>query len=162
MSIQPNPSGGAVERQQGGSLADVVGTILDKGIVVDVFARVSLVGIELLRVDVRVVIASVDTYLRFADAANRLEMGSKEPSDLAGVLSQVTGSGSGGQQQEGQDQQQGQDQDQGQPEGEEEGQQPALESGDQGSELDQGSRLGDRGVQRDRQPARREQQEGRR
>jgi gas vesicle structural protein len=85
MTMQPS-SGGAVERSEETGLADVVTTILDKGVVIDVFARVSLVGIELLRVDARVVIASVDTYLRFAEAANRIEMGAKEPSDLAGVV----------------------------------------------------------------------------
>src|SRR5205814_9263970 len=74
MSVQPSPQGGAVERSQTSSLADVVTTILDKGVVIDVFARVSLVGIELLRADVRVVIASVDTYLRFAEAVNRLDL----------------------------------------------------------------------------------------
>lgn len=163
MSIQPTTSGGGVDRGGGSSsLADVLGVILDKGIVVDVFARVSLVGIELLRVDVRVVIASVDTYLRFAEAANRLEMGAKEPEDLTSVVGQITGSGSQDQQQgQGQNQQQGQDQEQQeQTEGEGERQQPALESGDQ--ELDQQLRSNDRGVQRERQPARRGQQEDRR
>jgi hypothetical protein len=58
----------------GGTLADVVGLILDKGLVIDVYVRVSLVGIEVLTVDARVVVASVDTYLRFAEAAGRLNM----------------------------------------------------------------------------------------
>ena len=92
MAIEPS-GGGALQRQQEtSSLADVVGTILDKGVVVDIFARVSLVGIELLRVDARVVIASVDTYLRFAEAANRLELGTREPeqfSDVAGDLTEA-------------------------------------------------------------------------
>jgi hypothetical protein len=96
VSIQSSP-GTAVERnQQTSSLADVVNTILEKGVVVDVFARVSLVGIELLRVDVRVVIASVDTYLRFAEAANRVDMGAEEPKDLTGVVGDITESGSKG------------------------------------------------------------------
>jgi hypothetical protein len=95
MSIQPSP-GGAVERSQESQLKDVVATILDKGVVVDVFARVSLVGIELLRADVRVVIASVDTYLRFAEAVNRLDMGKEEPKDLTGVVEDVTESGAKG------------------------------------------------------------------
>ncbi|WP_370518039.1 gas vesicle protein GvpJ [Micromonospora sp. MP36] len=56
------------------SLADVVDLILDKGIVIDAYVRVSLVGIELLTIDARVVIASVDTYLRFAEAVNRLDL----------------------------------------------------------------------------------------
>jgi hypothetical protein len=50
------------------SLAEVVDRILDKGIVIDVWARVSLVGIEILSVEARVVVASVDTYLKYAEA----------------------------------------------------------------------------------------------
>src|SRR5438093_1791573 len=55
-------------------LADVLDVLLDKGLVLDAFVRVSLIGIELLTVDARVVIASVDTYLRFAEAVNRLDL----------------------------------------------------------------------------------------
>ncbi|MBV9168372.1 MAG: gas vesicle protein [Solirubrobacterales bacterium] len=96
MAIEPS-GGGALQRQQEtSSLADVVGTILDKGVVVDIFARVSLVGIELLRVDARIVIASVDTYLRFAEAANRLELGTKEPEQLSDVVGDLADSGSSG------------------------------------------------------------------
>jgi hypothetical protein len=95
VSIQSSP-GSAVERSQTSSLADVVDTILEKGVVVDVFARVSLVGIELLRVDARIVIASVDTYLRFAEAANRVDMGAEEPKDLTGVVGEISESGSKG------------------------------------------------------------------
>jgi hypothetical protein len=58
----------------GGTLADVVGLILDKGLVIDIYVRVSLVGIEVLTVDARVVVASVDTYLRFAEAAGRMNI----------------------------------------------------------------------------------------
>ena len=59
----------AVERAVGGSsLVEVIDRVLDKGIVVDAWVRVSLVGIELVTVEARVVIASVDTYLRYADA----------------------------------------------------------------------------------------------
>jgi hypothetical protein len=61
---RPSPTG----------LADVIETILDKGLVIDAYVRVSLVGIELLTVDARVVVASVDTYLRFAEAVNRLDL----------------------------------------------------------------------------------------
>jgi gas vesicle structural protein len=60
----PTPSG----------LAEVVDLILDKGLVIDAFVRVSLVGIEVLTIDARIVIASVDTYLRFAEAVNRLDL----------------------------------------------------------------------------------------
>jgi hypothetical protein len=64
LSRSPNPSG----------LADVLNILLDKGIVIDAYVRVSLVGIELLTIDARIVIASVDTYLRFAEAVNRLDL----------------------------------------------------------------------------------------
>ncbi|PWI40889.1 gas vesicle protein GvpJ [Streptomyces sp. ICBB 8177] len=57
-----------------GTLYDVLELILDRGMVIDVFLRVSLVGIEILKVDARVVVASVDTYLRFAEACNRLDL----------------------------------------------------------------------------------------
>ncbi|RRO18715.1 gas vesicle structural protein GvpA [Saccharopolyspora rhizosphaerae] len=57
-----------------GNLYDILELILDRGIVIDVFVRVSLVGIELLTVDARIVVASVDTYLRFAEACNRLDL----------------------------------------------------------------------------------------
>jgi hypothetical protein len=61
-----------VQRQAGGpgggGLAEVIDLILDKGIVIDAWVKVSLVGIEILSVQARVVIASVDTYLRYADA----------------------------------------------------------------------------------------------
>src|SRR5437773_7882377 len=60
----PSPSG----------LADVIDLILDKGLVIDAYVRVSLVGIELLTIDARIVVASVDTYLRFAEAVNRLDL----------------------------------------------------------------------------------------
>lgn len=148
MSIQASPSAGAVDRGQSSSLADVLGTILDKGIVVDIFARVSLVGIELLRVDVRVVIASVDTYLRFAEAANRLEMGANEPSDLTSVVGAITGGGSGEKDQQAKDEEQ-----QGQIESGDQNQQQALDSG---ARAPQSS---DRSVGRERQPARRAPQE---
>jgi hypothetical protein len=68
---------GTTSIQRGGSsssLADVVDLILEKGLVIDIYARVSLVGIEILTVDVRIVVASVDTYLRFAKAVNRLDI----------------------------------------------------------------------------------------
>src|SRR5436305_5691577 len=55
-------------------LAEVLDVILDKGLVIDAFVRVSVIGIELLTIDARIVIASVDTYLRFAEAVNRLDL----------------------------------------------------------------------------------------
>ena len=67
-------SGGYLERPAPSGLADVIETLLDKGMVIDAYARVSLLGIELLTVDARIVVASVDTYLRFAEATNRLDL----------------------------------------------------------------------------------------
>ena len=69
---------GYLDRPAPSGLADVIEVILDKGIVIDAYVRVSLLGIELLTVDARVVIASVDTYLRFAEATNRLELEDKQ------------------------------------------------------------------------------------
>ena len=63
-----------LQRPAPSGLADVVEVLLDRGVVVDAYARVSLLGIELLTVDARVVVASVETYLRFAEATNRLDL----------------------------------------------------------------------------------------
>jgi hypothetical protein len=80
-----------MQRSTGPSgLADVLTVLLDKGLVIDAFVRVSLVGIELLTVDARIVVASVDTYLHFAEAVNRLDL--RERSD-AKDLSDLLGSG---------------------------------------------------------------------
>lgn len=57
-----------------GTLYDVLELILDRGMVIDIFVRVSLVGIEILKIDARIVVASVDTYLRFAEICNRLDL----------------------------------------------------------------------------------------
>jgi hypothetical protein len=76
----PRPSG----------LADVVDLILDKGLVIDAYVRVAVIGIEILTIDARIVIASVDTYLRFAEAVNRLDL-TQQNSTLADL-----GNGSGG------------------------------------------------------------------
>src|SRR3954447_23043688 len=81
--------GGYLERPAPSGLADVVEIILDKGIVIDAYVRVSLVGIELLTIDARIVIASVDTYLRFAEATNRLDLyehGGKDLTEAVGDL----------------------------------------------------------------------------
>jgi hypothetical protein len=82
-AIQPGGSSSA--RPQPSGLADVIDTILDKGMVIDAYVRVSLVGIEVLTIDARVVIASVDTYLRFAEAVNRLDI-SQEKEGLPGLV----------------------------------------------------------------------------
>jgi len=68
----PSPSG----------LADVVDLILDKGLVIDAYVRIAVIGIELVTIDARIVIASVDTYLRFAEQVNRLDLAQTE---LAGL-----------------------------------------------------------------------------
>ena len=75
MSVMQQSSAGYLTRAPRSSgLADVLEILLDRGLVIDAFVRVSLVGIELLTVDLRVVVASVDTYLRFAEAVNRLDL----------------------------------------------------------------------------------------
>lgn len=74
MAALARSGGGYLERPRPSGLADVVDVILDKGIVIDAYIRVSLIGIEILTIDARIVIASVDTYLRFAEAANRLDL----------------------------------------------------------------------------------------
>jgi gas vesicle structural protein len=74
--------GGYLERPAPSGLADVVEVILDKGLVIDAYVRVSLVGIELLTIDARIVVASVDTYLRFAEATNRLDLYAEGGKDL--------------------------------------------------------------------------------
>ncbi|AOP51168.1 gas vesicle structural protein GvpA [Streptomyces lydicus] len=81
-----------------GNLYDILDLILDRGLVIDVFARVSLVGIEILKIDARIVVASVDTYLRFAEACNRLDLeaGNKKPQDLTDLVGEMTESGSHG------------------------------------------------------------------
>ena len=68
MAVAGRPGDGYMERPRPSGLADVIDIVLDKGLVVDAYVRVSLVGIELLTIDARIVIASVDTYLRFAEA----------------------------------------------------------------------------------------------
>ena len=73
--MQRESSAGYITRAPRSSgLADVLEILLDRGLVIDAYVRVSLVGIELLTIDLRVVIASVDTYLRFAEAVNRLDL----------------------------------------------------------------------------------------
>jgi hypothetical protein len=76
------------------SLADVLEVVLDKGIVIDAYVRVAVVGIELLTIDARIVIASVDTYLRFAEAVNRLDLQPDgQVSGLPGMMEEITQSG---------------------------------------------------------------------
>jgi gas vesicle structural protein len=90
--------GGSVSRGSTGTLYDVLELILDRGLVIDVFVRVSLVGIEILKIDIRIVVASVDTYLRFAEACNRLDLesGNKQPARLTDLVGEITESGAKG------------------------------------------------------------------
>ena len=95
-AVQQQPRGGSgyVARSSSSGLYDVLELILDKGLVIDVFVRVSLIGIEILTIDARIVIASVDTYLRFAEAVNRLDL--MESSDSQGLPDMMDSLTSGG------------------------------------------------------------------
>src|SRR5438094_10445582 len=78
------------------SLADVLDLIRDKGLVIDAYVRVSALGIEVLTVDLRVVVASVDTYLHFAEAVNRLDLSQTETQGIPGVTEELMERGSRG------------------------------------------------------------------
>ncbi|GAA1098648.1 MULTISPECIES: gas vesicle protein GvpJ [Streptomyces violaceusniger group] len=80
-----------LDRASSSALVDVVDLILDKGLVIDVYVRVSLVGIEILTIDARIVVASVDTYLRFAEATNRLDLARSgtETHGLPGLMDEI-------------------------------------------------------------------------
>jgi gas vesicle structural protein len=74
----------AVERAAGGtSLIDVLDRVLDKGIVIDAWVRVSLVGIDLITVEARVVVASIDTYLKYSEAVGQVAPVSRPHAELA-------------------------------------------------------------------------------
>ena len=93
MAVNTKPRG-YIDRPRPSGLADVIEIILDKGIVIDAFVRVSLVGIEILTIDARIVIASVDTYLRFAEAVNRLDIVQNSDSEgLPDLVGSMTESG---------------------------------------------------------------------
>ena len=98
MTVQTSQrrGGGYLERPAPSGLADVIDSILDKGIVIDAYVRVSLVGIELLTIDARIVIASVDTYLRFAEATSRLDLYEKGGKDLGEMVHDLQQSGASG------------------------------------------------------------------
>ena len=81
----PSPSG----------LADVIDLILDKGLVIDAYIRIAVIGIELITIDARIVIASVDTYLRFAEQVNRLDLTQTEAAGLAELRDGGGGDGKG-------------------------------------------------------------------
>jgi hypothetical protein len=90
------PTNQYLARPAPSSLADVIETILDKGLVIDAYVRVSLVGIELLTIDARIVIASVDTYLRFAEAVNRLDLTDTQTHGLPELMEGLTKGGAKG------------------------------------------------------------------
>jgi len=91
--MQPGGGGGYVQRSGSSGLYDVLDLILDKGLVIDVFVRVSVIGIEILTIDARIVIASVDTYLRFAEAVNRLDLDESGGSTLSELGETLTSGG---------------------------------------------------------------------
>jgi gas vesicle structural protein len=92
MAAGHSPSG-YLERPRPSGLADVIEIILDKGIVIDAYVRVSLIGIELITIDARIVIASVDTYLRFAEAVNRLNIADDGSQGLPEIMENIGQSG---------------------------------------------------------------------
>jgi gas vesicle structural protein len=94
MAVGQRAPGGYMERPRPSGLADVIDIILDKGLVIDAYVRVSLIGIEILTIDARIVIASVDTYLRFAEAVGRLNIA--ETDDSKGLPELLEGMTEGG------------------------------------------------------------------
>jgi hypothetical protein len=86
MAVAGRPGEGYLGRPQPSGLADVIEVILDKGLVIDAYVRISLIGIELITIDARIVIASVDTYLRFAEAVSRLDLAEGGGEDLPELL----------------------------------------------------------------------------
>jgi gas vesicle structural protein len=95
MAAIASSGGGYLERPRPSGLADVIDVILDKGLVIDAYVRVSLIGIEILTIDARIVIASVDTYLRFAEAVNRLDLVQSDDSQgLPELMESMTEGGS--------------------------------------------------------------------
>ena len=94
MAVGQRAPGGYMERPRASGLADVIDIILDKGLVIDAYVRVSLIGIEILTIDARIVIASVDTYLRFAEAVGRLNIA--ETDDSKGLPELLEGMTEGG------------------------------------------------------------------
>jgi hypothetical protein len=96
MSVSTTRSSGVTRAPNPSGLYDVLDLILDKGLVIDIYVRVSLVGIELLTIDARIVVASVDTYLRFAEAVNRLDLTETGGKDLTEFVGDLTEKGAKG------------------------------------------------------------------
>ncbi|RKN38910.1 gas vesicle protein [Micromonospora endolithica] len=95
MSVAANAGpadGGALERGGATSgLADVVETVLDKGVVIDAQVTVGVVGIPLVEINARVVVSSIETYLKFAEMTDRLDLSADAEGGLAGLVGEVTG-----------------------------------------------------------------------
>jgi hypothetical protein len=92
----PATASGISRAPRPSSLADVLDLILDKGLVIDAYVRVSALGIEVLTIDARIVVASVDTYLRFAEAVNRLDLNQTQTHGIQGLTQELKESGAKG------------------------------------------------------------------
>ena len=92
----PDSAGSVTRAPRPSSLADVLDLILDKGLVIDAYVRVSGLGIELLTIDARIVVASVDTYLHYAEAVNRLDLRETETAGIQGLTYDLERSGAEG------------------------------------------------------------------
>ena len=90
MSVMTQSRNPYVSRPQprDGGLVEIIDLILDKGLVIDLYVRVSVIGIEILTIDARIVIASVDTYLRWAEAVNRLDL-QRQEKDLPQLVQEL-------------------------------------------------------------------------
>jgi hypothetical protein len=90
MTVMAQPRNAYLQRPQpaAGGLAEIVDMILDKGLVIDAYVRISVIGIELVTIDARIVIASVDTYLRWAEAVNRLDL-ERQEKDLPELVEEL-------------------------------------------------------------------------
>lgn len=87
------PAGGVLDKNPSSALADVIETVLDKGVVIDAQVSVDVVGIRLLEINARVVVASIETYLRFAQAVDRLDVRPQDSQGLPDIVEGVTGAG---------------------------------------------------------------------
>src|SRR5947209_14371590 len=84
MAVSTSRGGNIQRAGSSGGLVEILDRILDKGLVIDLWARVSLVGIELLTIEARVVVASVDTYLRYAHAMGLTPLAARPPEARVG------------------------------------------------------------------------------
>ncbi|MFD7502186.1 gas vesicle protein GvpJ [Streptomyces sp. NPDC059850] len=132
-----------LDRASSSALVDVVDLILDKGLVIDVYVRVSLVGIEILTIDARIVVASVDTYLRFAEATNRLDLARSgtETKGLPGLMDEIQEGG-------------GRKKTKGALEGVKDTVSDLLQGDDQADEADRSDEFGDGAAEREEAPRR--------